>query len=100
MSSSQSFGGNGGNPFDDSALQNVTIPIVAIWIRCGSRVDSLGVVYEGHTTPQVTHGGSGGRDEVFSLLPDEKIIRIEGRSGTKIDQLCFVTSTGTSLIRY
>jgi len=92
------FGGTGGGTFDDSKEENVDRTIVAIHIRCGSRVDAVGIVFEGESVPKNFHGGTGGHLEVFSLLSDEKIIRIEGRSGSRLDQLCFVTNKRKSAV--
>jgi len=90
MISSQQYGGSGGGPFDDSHL-NISKPIIAIHIRCGSEIDAVGVVYEGETGPKTMHGGNGGRLEIFNLIQGESIVRVEGRSGNRMDQLCFVT---------
>jgi hypothetical protein len=40
------------------------------------------------------HGGGGGSESSFDLAEGEFITRIEGRSGSEVDQLTFTTNKG------
>ena len=92
----QLFGGDGGNPFADPTL--ILIPSVvgfkSITIRSGEMVDSIQAVYilaNGATYTADKHGGDGGQPHTINFENDETIIAIMGRSGTKVDQLTFLT---------
>jgi len=85
-------GGTGGSPFDDSTAVDVTKRISSITVHSGAAVDAIQVIYDGQPAP--SHGGTGGDNHTFDLGPDESIIRIEGRSGARLDRIQFITNQG------
>ena len=42
-----------------------------------------------------THGGGGGAVHTFQLNPGAKIFLVQGRAGSRLDELEFVTDDGT-----
>lgn len=88
-------GGTGGDPFSDDLTE--VCRLTAVRIRSAARVDAITAVWrmaDGSTRTAQQHGGNGGTEQQFSLDADEYINRIEGRSGSEIDQLAFFTSKG------
>jgi hypothetical protein len=80
-------GGPGGDVFDDRRLGQW----VRIQIRAGDQVDALIVSYDSGVTVQ--HGGGGGRPVAdFQLVSGEVITRIQGRHGSFVDQIEFLTN--------
>jgi hypothetical protein len=96
---SQLVGGDGGKVWDDSTLLDVTKRISSIEVRSGNEVDGIRVNYEGVAQGQI-HGGDGGTSHTFDLGPDENIIRIEGRSGSRVDRLQFFTNKGNYFVLF
>ncbi|MEA3052573.1 MAG: hypothetical protein QOG72_1476 [Sphingomonadales bacterium] len=95
MFKTMSYGGGGGAPFDDVQAAGATPEAIkAIAVRSGSYVDQLAATYQlpggGVSTP--SHGGAGGGPASFQLLPNERVIGIQGRSGAYVDQISFLTA--------
>ena len=67
--------------------------ISEIELRTGSEVDSLRAKY-GEVWGE-THGGGGGTVHSFQLNPGAKIFLVQGRAGSRLDELEFVTDDGT-----
>ena len=91
----QQFGGSGGNAFSDDLTQSCRIGTVKVW--SGSSVDAIEVIYvkpSGATYSGGRHGGSGGDARSFNLAANESIVRVDGRSGGRVDQLKFTTNLG------
>lgn len=57
------YGGSGGSPFDDRVT---TSNLQQIRVRYANRLDSIQCLYADGTATD-PHGGSGGRDGIFSL---------------------------------
>lgn len=100
--SKEAAGGNGGNPFDffHSVNDMIAARLVEVRVRSGSVIDAIQLVYSygdhAFTTPW--YGGSGGAESFFTLAPGELIVKIEGRSGSLVDQVQFITNrSGNSL---
>ena len=92
----QSYGGSGGGGFSDNLTE--TCRLVGVNLRSGSRIDGIQAVWSTPSGGEITgtwHGGAGGSPHEFRLAADEYITRIDGRSGTKTDQLKFTTNKGT-----
>jgi hypothetical protein len=92
------FGGRGGRPFSDQDIPAGT-QISEVRISAGDTIDSLQMIYvlpNGRTVEGERYGGSGGRQRVFRLDPDEYITGLSGRSGTTIDSLRIITNKRTS----
>ena len=81
------FGGNGGSSFDESHKIESWGRIRQIVVRHGNEVDSIGVFWANGNF--FNHGGTGGTETVINLDPDEFILRIDGRSGDRLDQIIF-----------
>ena len=60
--------------------------------RTGSGVDSIRVQYGG--TWAGSHGGGGGSSHIFEVNPEAKIVIAQGRAGSKVDQIEFITNEG------
>jgi hypothetical protein len=98
--SSQQYGGSGGDVFSDPVLikDPPVVGIKTINIRSGSEVDAIQISYllsDGTVYAAPTHGGSGGSPQTINFGKEEKILAIVGRSGSKVDQLNFLTITDT-----
>ncbi|UJR18707.1 hypothetical protein I4U23_005614 [Adineta vaga] len=101
--SGTSRGGGGGSPFNDLdvvGLYGRTFP-KSIILRCGGYIDAIQVTYETSNQTQgsvVTQaprrGGTNTGPHQFDLLPGERIVKVDGRSGTYVTGLQFTTSTG------
>lgn len=92
---SQQNGGNGGREFADDLTE--TCQLVQVKIRSGNRVDSIQGFWSTPSGSQVSgavHGGGGGSLKSFTLEPGEFITRIDGRAGSRVDQLEFHTNKG------
>ena len=55
-------------------------------------MDSIRVQYGG--TWASSHGGSGGSSHIFEVNPEAKIVIAQGRAGSKVDQIEFITNEG------
>jgi hypothetical protein len=95
MHKTTSYGGGGGAAFDD--VQSSASPpkaILALAVRSGDYLDQIRASYRlansGGVSP--SHGGGGGAPASIQLVPNEKIIGIEGRSGDLVDQITFLTA--------
>ncbi|CAF0749781.1 unnamed protein product [Adineta ricciae] len=96
-------GGQGGSIFSDLdvvGLYGRTFPI-SIILRCGSYIDAIQVTYETSNQTQGSvitqaprRGGTNTGPHQFDLLPGERIVKVNGRSGTYVNGLQFTTSTG------
>jgi Jacalin-like lectin domain/Clostridium epsilon toxin ETX/Bacillus mosquitocidal toxin MTX2 len=84
---SELFGGNGGASFDDSHDIDTWGRVRQIVVRHGVLVDSIGLLWANGNF--LSHGGLGGTENVITFDPDEFITRIDGRSGSKLDQIIF-----------
>lgn len=94
---SDPFGGSGGVSFNDSQVLSPNAgygPIRQLFIRAGNVVDSIAIGYANGV--QFTHGTStGGTLTAIRLDADEYITEVQGRAGTQLDQITFVTSKRT-----
>jgi Jacalin-like lectin domain len=91
-----SYGGGGGTAWDDPQTLGTT-PIDSfrrIAIRSGTYVDKIEATYalENGGVSTLGHGGGGGGAASFDFVPNEILIGIQGRSGTLIDQISFLTA--------
>jgi hypothetical protein len=93
FSRSDTFGGNGGDAFDDSHDLAAWGPIRHIAVRSGSEVDSIGVSWANGNFSD--HGGTGGNVSFIDLETDESILRVDGRSGDRLDQITFHSNKRT-----
>lgn len=105
--------GNGGDPWTDGGEVHLngmitsmdirkdinhkwTNPLFLIisnnYCRTGSGVDSIRVQYGG--TWAGSHGGGGGSSHIFEVNPEAKIVIAQGRAGSKVDQIEFITNEG------
>ena len=85
---SSTFGGNGGSSFDDSHSDIAAWgPIKQIVVRHGNEVDSIGIFWANGNF--FNHGGAGGIETPINLAPDEFIVKVDGRSGDRLDQITF-----------
>merc|ERR1712179_214555 len=73
------YGGGGGGPFSDRAYGNLG-KIKTVKIRSQRRIDSIQFTY--------------GNFDIFTLEEDEVIVRVNGRSQSRVDSLTFHTSKG------
>ncbi len=85
------YGGRGGNHFDDG-VENVNIVgIRTVNIRSGNQVDAIQVDYmlsDGSVFKGPYHGGHGGSVSAISLANGEWICKVEGKTnGSLVDQL-------------
>jgi hypothetical protein len=95
MFKTTSFGGGGGAVFDDAQIGAAPLKtILGLGVRSGSYVDQLGASYRlsNGDGASASHGGNGGGPASIQLLPNEKIIGVEGRSGDLVDQITFRTA--------
>jgi hypothetical protein len=97
---SPSWGGGGGDPFDDvdirTAIQQLTW-LSAVQLRSAAEVDRLIAVYENENGQRrlVNHGGDGGSlGAELKLLPGEFVVKASGRSGARVDRLDLEISDG------
>merc|ERR1712227_348402 len=86
------FGGNGGDPWTDGGEVHLNGMITSMDIRTGSGVDSIRVQYGG--TWAGSHGGGGGSSHIFEVNSEAKIVIAQGRAGSKVDQIEFITNEG------
>ena len=87
---SKQNGGGGGGIFSDDLTE--VIRLSGVNLRSGSRINAIQAVWQTCSGPKTgdNHGGgSGGGPSSFELAPDEFIVRIDGRSGSRTDQLTF-----------
>lgn len=92
----QEFGGNGGREFKDMLEFNPAVwgQITSVFIKHGSRIDGIGVLYAGGQNFE--YGGGGGSQSEIRLEEAEYITKVAGRSGARLDQLRFETNKGRS----
>jgi hypothetical protein len=93
FSRTDTFGGNGGDAFDDSHDLAAWGPIRHVVVRHGSEIDSLGVSWANGNFSD--HGGTGGTVDYIDLAADESILRVDGRSGDRLDQITFFSNKAT-----
>merc|ERR1711953_1206846 len=79
------YGGNGGSPWTDGGGVHLNGLISEIELRTGSEVDSIRAKY-GDVWGD-THGGGGGDAHTFQINPGAKIVIVQGRSGSRLDEL-------------
>ncbi len=88
------YGGGGGNQFNDTTDQlGERGKIVQIFVRAGNVVDSLATVFANGST--LSHGENGGKLTVITLDDDEYVNSVKLRSGSKLDQITFITNKRT-----
>ncbi|HYD38656.1 MAG TPA: jacalin-like lectin [Allosphingosinicella sp.] len=90
----KAFGGNGGSPFDDlQASGGAVASVNEIVVRSGKFVDNISTTYglPNGGTFVGTHGGNGGQASTITLAAGEKVVGVKGRSGSRLDQITFVT---------
>ena len=101
---SDTFGGSGGNDFNDYYQQSRSVGIKSVQIRHGKQVDMIDItyiLYDGTTWDGGSHGGTGGSLSTFSLKKGDCISKIEGKiNNALVGQLTFTvtTSTGSTVI--
>jgi thiol-activated cytolysin len=89
-----SFGGNGGAPFNN--LFPPCAKVKSIQVRSAERVDAIKIAYEYEGEEYtISEGGLGGSESpVYTVT--SPIVRIEGRSGNRLDRLRFVFADGSA----
>ncbi|MEA3065609.1 MAG: hypothetical protein QOJ27_2061 [Sphingomonadales bacterium] len=96
MFKTTSYGGGGGAPWDDAQTFGATPPAAfrRIAVRSGDMVDQLETAYalQNGIVSTLAHGGAGGGASSFDFVPNEILIGIQGRSGTLVDQISFLTA--------
>ncbi|MDP1772167.1 MAG: jacalin-like lectin [Methylobacter sp.] len=95
------YGGTGGSAFSDDLTQAVQITQINIW--SGSEVDAIQAVWSkqgGGTLTGTKHGGDGGSLSTIKLASGEYIVRVDGRSGSRTDQLTFTSNLGNKFGPY
>jgi hypothetical protein len=99
---SPAYGGSGGAPFFDinptTYIQQQTA-ITNIQLRSGNFIDALIVTYQGNSGPQqFKHGGDGGNlSTPLTLLPGQRVTRINGRAGGVVDNITVTISDGRTV---
>ena len=96
--SAGTYGGGGGGAFNE-VPNSCGATVSQIRLRSGSVIDGIQLSYKfsnGHYYTAGHHGGRGGGERVFNVNVNggEKIIGIFGKSGSKVDQLGFITNHG------
>jgi len=96
-------GTKSGTGFD--MLSSISDPFPAnlksIKVRSGDRIDALECMFtlaSGGEFSTGRMGGGGGKEQIFTLNDNERIIRIEGRSGSQIDRLQFFTNQNRTFV--
>jgi hypothetical protein len=95
MFKTTSYGGGGGGPWDDAqTLGAAPAAFQRIAVRSGSLLDKIESSYalQGGGSTTLGHGGSGGAPASFDFVPNEIVIGVQGRSGTLVDQISFLTA--------
>ena len=92
---SVAHGGTHGKAFSEKYGCSDEVKITGMIIRSGSLVDSIQLKYSRSGSPYGSkYGGAGGGNNYISLHPDEVIIAVFGRSGSKVDSIGFATNQG------
>lgn len=96
MFKTTSYGGEGGTAWDDSQTLAAS-PIEAfkrIAVRTGTLLDKIETSYklDDGDVSTLAHGGDGGGPAEFDFVPQEILIGIQGRSGSLVDQISFLTA--------
>jgi hypothetical protein len=98
FASTLTFGGGGGDSFDDVVTQSPlqVVAIQSITICAGNSVDSIQTTYlrsDDTTWQSSNHGGNGGSPNniVLDLNAQERVVAIHGRYGNRLDQLGLIT---------
>ena len=97
------YGGRGGNLFDDG-VENVNIVgIRTVNIRSGNQMDAIQVDYvlsDGSVYKGPFHGGCGGSASTITLANGEWICKVEGKTnGSLVDQLTLSIKNAAGTIR-
>lgn len=97
---SDQFGGPHGKNYNDSNLLPAIPRVSKVFLRAGSRVDSLGAVLSDNST--IVHGGTGGTYKELALSGGEYVRSLYVCSGkkndtTRIFYARYTTSTGRTL---
>ncbi len=72
-------------------------PITKVEVRHGGEIDGLRLYYGVNKVTGPWHGGKGGKKrETWDVPAGENIVRVEGQSGDRIDNLQFFTDKGHS----
>ena len=91
------FGGTGGRPFNDADEAFNRGPITKVEVRHGDEIYGLRLYYGANKVAGSWHGGNGGKKlETWDVPAGEFIVRVEGQSGDRIDNLQFFTDRGNS----
>jgi len=91
IKSSQMYGGEGGESFDDGFHKR----IIEVGVSSGAIVDNVTFLYHGGQS--VTHGGRGGGEKKLTLREDEYIVEINVRASKIVKCLTFTTNLGRTL---
>lgn len=91
IKSSQMYGGEGGESFDDGFHKK----IIEIGVHSGAIVDSISLLYFGGQS--VLHGGGGGGEQKLTLRGDEYVVEINVRFSKVVQCLTFKTNLGRVL---
>ena len=103
ISDSPSFGGPGGDPFDDIDAVGFTsfVPeqtrLSVLQLRSGARIDQLLTTYQNNSGQTWTfgHGGGGGSlGNKLNLMSGEFVTKVTGRSGARVDHLTITITNG------
>lgn len=91
-----SFGGTGGDAFDDTLLApSRIVRLLALTIRSGTYMDSLQATYlmeNGQVWAAPTHGGGGGNSNTISFSENQHITTMLLHTGGLVDQMTLITS--------
>ena len=90
------YGGNGGAPFADNLTE--ACRLIGFNISSGSYIDGIQGIFSDCNGNQFTgpwYGGDGGNRNQVLFAPGEELSTVNGRSGSYVDQLTFVTNRNT-----
>lgn len=93
--SSETFGGNGGQPFEDSIDVVAQGSISKIVMRHADEIDSIRLYYGDNYVAGNKYGRDGGKELTWEVPKNEQIVRVEGRVQERVDQLKFITDKGS-----
>jgi len=86
------YGGNGGGAWTDGGEIHLNGLPSGVDIRSGSRLDGLRMKYGDVYSDW--HGGGGGGAHTCEWDADDRVIIVQGRAGSEVDEIEFITTGG------